>query len=140
MDVMTEEETAIEHKDVQQPKTLGLGRWVQMTFIAFGLLLLWIFDKIITIVWDRFAEPRPVLVTLSAAALSTAATLLLNRNAKIHRLVQEVIGELAKVSWPSRKETQISTVVVIVTSIIAAAIIGSFDAAWSKITDLIYKV
>ena len=31
------------------------------------------------------------------------------------------------------------TIVVIVTSLIAAAIVGSFDFVWSAITDLLYK-
>ena len=56
------------------------------------------------------------------------------------RISHEIVGELAKVTWPSREETQVSTIVVIVTSIIAAIIVGSFDAVWSTITDLIYKV
>ena len=42
-------------------------------------------------------------------------------------------------AWPSRKETSASTIVVIITSIIAAGILGAFDAVWSTITDLIYK-
>jgi preprotein translocase SecE subunit len=123
-----------------QPKTLGLARWVQMTFMAFGLLLLWVLDKAIAIGWDKFAEPKPELVTLVAAIVATTVTMLLYRNATVSRAAHEVVGELARVSWPSRKETQVSTVVVIITSIIAAAIVGAFDAAWSAITDLIYKV
>ena len=123
-----------------QPKTLGLARWVQMTFMAFGAFLLWVLDKVITIGWDKFAEPKPMLVTLLAAVVATAVTMVLYRNEKVSRVSHEVVGELAKVSWPSRKETQVSTVVVIITSIIAAAIVGAFDAAWSAITDLIYKV
>lgn len=123
-----------------QPQTLGLIRWVQMTFMAFGLLLLWILDKVITIAWDRFSEPKPEFVTAVAFIISVVVTMVLYRNPKVSRLTHEVVGELAKVSWPSRKETQVSTVVVIITSIIAAAIVGAFDAAWSAITDLIYKV
>ena len=124
----------------QQPKTLGLERWVQMAFLAFALLVLWVTDKIITIVWDRFAEPPPELVTLLAAALAAGITLVLYRHPRVSRISREVVAELAKVSWPSRRETQVSTVVVIITSLIAAVIVGAFDAAWSAITDLIYKV
>jgi preprotein translocase SecE subunit len=136
---MSDQETITTAK-AAQPKTLGLARWVQMTFMAAGLLLLWVLDKVITIGWDRFAEPEPTIVTLVAAVIATAVTLTLYRNPKISRVSHEVVGELAKVSWPSRKETQVSTLVVIITSIIAAAIVGAFDAAWSAITDLIYKV
>lgn len=122
------------------PRTLGLTRWVQVAFMALGALLLLIFDKVITIIWDKFAEPEPVLITLIAAVLAVGTTVFAYRHPTVGRLANEVVGELAKVSWPSRDEVQVSTVVVIVTSIIAAIIVGSFDAAWSAITDLIYKV
>jgi preprotein translocase SecE subunit len=141
MTVMTEEDTATTTPAREgQPKTLGLARWVQMTFMAVGLLLLWVFDKVITIGWDRFAEPKPTVVTLVSFLVAAIVTFVLYRNERINRISLEIVGELAKVSWPSRKETQVSTVVVIITSIIAAAIVGAFDAAWSAITDLIYKV
>jgi preprotein translocase subunit SecE len=133
---MIEQDTAV---DVHRPKSLGLDRWVQIAFMAFALLLLWLLDKIITLIWDRFAEPMPSLVTLLAAAIAIGTTLLLYRQEKVSRVAHEVVGELTKVSWPSRKETQVSTLVVIITSVIAAIIVGTFDAAWSAITDLIYK-
>ena len=54
--------------------------------------------------------------------------------------VVEVCVELSKVTWPTRKETWSQTIVVIVVSIIAAIILGVFDAFWAQITDLIYDV
>jgi preprotein translocase subunit SecE len=97
-------------------------------------------DKVISIVWDKFAEPPPELVTVIALALGAAGSMALYRTPKVKKAANEVVSELAKVSWPSRKETQVSTIVVIITSLIAAIIVGSLDAAWSKLTDLIYKV
>ena len=126
--------------DAHAPRALGLARWVQLAFLAFGVLLLWVFDKIITIVWDKFAEPQPVFVTLGAAVLATVTTMLVYRHETVSRVAHEIVGELAKVTWPSRDEIQASTVVVIITSIIASVIVGAFDAAWSALTDLIYKV
>jgi len=136
--VMSEQEKP--ELETQSPKTLGLERWVQMAFLSFGVLTIWVLDKVIALVWDRFAEPPPELVTVVAAVIGAAITMVLYRNPKVSRVSHEVVGELAKVSWPSRKETQVSTIVVIVTSLIAAVIVGAFDAAWSAITDLIYKV
>jgi preprotein translocase subunit SecE len=54
--------------------------------------------------------------------------------------VDEVVGELSKVTWPTREETYYSTIVVIVTSVLAAVYTGIIDALWSAFTDLIYKV
>jgi len=132
----------IEHDttaDIHPPKSMGLDRWVQIAFMVFGLFTLWLLDKLITLIWDRFAEPQPSLVTLFAAVLALGATLVLYRQKTVSRAAHEVVGELAKVSWPTRKETQVSTIVVIVTSLVAAMIVGGLDAAWSALTDFIYK-
>lgn len=132
----------IEHDttaDIHPPKSLGLDRWVQIAFMAFGLFTLWLLDKLITLIWDRFAEPQPSLVTALAAVCALALSAGLYRQKAVHVAAHDVVAELAKVSWPTRKETQVSTIVVIVTSLIAAVIVGSLDAAWSALTDFIYK-
>ena len=134
----TQQSTADQHQ--YHPRTLGLARWVQLAFMAFAALLLLVFDKTITIIWDKFAEPEPLVVTLAAAVLAVATAVVAYRHPTVSRVANEVVGELAKVSWPTRDEVQVSTLVVIITSIIAAIIVGVFDAAWSAITDLIYKV
>jgi preprotein translocase SecE subunit len=126
--------------DGPAPKGLGLARWVQLAFMAFGLTLFWILDKLITIGWDKFREPLPVVVSLVSAALATGATIVLYKHPTVSRVSNEIVGELAKVSWPSRDEIQAATIIVIITSIIASIIVGAFDAAWSSLTDLIYKV
>jgi preprotein translocase subunit SecE len=74
-----------------------------------------------------------------AAVVSVAATIALYRNERSQTLVIDVVAELSKVTWPSRKETYASTVVVIVTSLIAAGVVGAFDFVWSFFTDLLYK-
>ncbi|KPK15008.1 MAG: hypothetical protein AMJ62_11195 [Myxococcales bacterium SG8_38] len=62
------------------------------------------------------------------------------RSKKTHTFVVEVCVELSKVTWPARKETWSQTIVVIIVSVIAAIILGVFDAVWSQITDFIYNV
>ena len=52
---------------------------------------------------------------------------------------QEVIGELKKVTWPTRDETIKLTVVVIAISIIVGAFIGGLDSLFLKATTLIFK-
>lgn len=129
-----------ESTDDTQAQTLGLTRWVSVAFMVFGLLALWLLDKIITAVWSMFAEPNPTLATGASALIAAVGALAAYRHPKVNRLSYEIVGELAKVTWPQRKETTTSTIVVVIASIIAAVIIGAFDALWSTITDLIYKV
>lgn len=121
-------------------KNLGLTRWVQVVFMVLGLFLLWLLDKVVTLTWELFAEPNPTVVTLVCVLIAGGVVVWLYRHEKVNRWSFEVVGELSKVTWPSQRETSTSTVIVIVTSIIAALILGAFDAAWSTITDLIYKV
>ena len=124
---------------VVSTRGLGLTRWVQYVFVLVAAFVLWLADKLITLGWQYFDEPNDVVVTVISAAIGFGTALGLYRTEKSHRLVVDVVSELSKVSWPSRKETYASTIVVIVTSIIAAAIVGSFDFVWSAITDLLYK-
>ena len=122
----------------EQAKTLGLQRWVLMAFVAAGALLFWLTDKVVVMAWSKVAEPSTLLASAAAALVAVVATIRLYNNESINRLSYEVVGELSKVTWPSRKETQVSTGVVIVTSVIAAAILGVFDLIWSTVTDYIY--
>lgn len=119
--------------------TLGLTRWVQYVFVVAGLFFLWFLDKLVTLLWSNFAEPPTTAITAIAAVVGLGGAIALYRNERVHTLVTDVVTELAKVTWPTRNETYASTVVVIVTSLIAAAIVGAFDFVWSFFTDLLYK-
>jgi preprotein translocase subunit SecE len=119
--------------------SLGLDRWVQYVFVVVAAFFLWFLDKVATLVWQNFAEPPSVAITAVAAVISIGGTVALYRKERAHTLVADVVTELAKVTWPSRKETYASTIVVIVTSLIAAGVVGAFDFVWSFLTDLLYK-
>jgi preprotein translocase subunit SecE len=118
---------------------LGLTRWVQYVFVVGAALSLWFLDKVATLVWQNFAEPPTAVITAGSVIISIGAAIALYRNERAHTLVAEVVAELAKVTWPTRKETYASTIVVIITSLLAAGIVGAFDFVWSFLTDLLYK-
>ena len=58
---------------------------------------------------------------------------------KVTNFYREVVVEMGKVSWPSREQLQVSTIVVMVVTLIFAAFIGAFDALLSMIVDAIYQ-
>jgi len=120
-------------------RTLGLERYVQFGFILGGGVLFWLLDKIILLVWDVWAEPPTTVVTAIAFASAVGVAIGLYFHPKLNQLAMEVGGELSKVTWPTRKETSAATVVVLVTSVIAAVYLGVLDFFWSAITDLIYQ-
>ncbi|MDP2341329.1 MAG: preprotein translocase subunit SecE [Deltaproteobacteria bacterium] len=55
--------------------------------------------------------------------------------ARTKTLIGEVIDELNKVNWPAFAETRVNTIVVIVTSVVAAVILGSFDIVFLQLSD-----
>lgn len=55
------------------------------------------------------------------------------------RFIQEVIGELKKVTWPTREETMKLTAVVIALSVIVGIFIGGLDAILIQIQKLVFK-
>ncbi len=127
------------------PTTLGLMKYVHVLFFAGALVFGWLFVKLIETVWTSlnltFTEvpaPKNWIVILSGGGLAVALAVYLWRHPKVNRLTVEIINELSKVTWPTRKELSASTVVVIIISVIASIIIGLFDFFWWWATDLIY--
>ena len=134
----------------EEARTLGLERWVQFAFVLIGGLAFFIGDKLITFLYDTAASvggrnewftlpaPNATLITGAAAIIGILTGFLLYRHPKAKPMADEVAGELSKVTWPTRPETWRNTIVVIVTSIMAAVYLFLFDSVWSAFTDLIY--
>lgn len=117
---------------------LGVERWVQFAFIVTGVVLFFLVDNLVRFVWGQFGEPDGGVVSAVAAASSVLGAFALYRHAQANQLATEVITELRDVTWPTRDEVYYSTVVVIVTSVVAAVYTGLFDAFWSALTNVVY--
>ncbi|MCP4602935.1 MAG: preprotein translocase subunit SecE [Proteobacteria bacterium] len=127
------------------PTTLGLMKYVHVMFFTGTLIIGWLFSKIIDTVWTSLnlaiasVPPPSDAISIAVAGIgSVGLVVYLWRHPKVNRLALEIVTELSKVTWPTRKELSASTVVVIVLSIIAAIILGLFDFFLSAATDLIY--
>jgi len=127
--------------------TLGVERWVQFAYAACAIALAWILIKASNAIWtmladsvDAVPEPKATAIAVGAGLVAFVSAVVAYRSKKVHTFVVEVCVELSKVSWPTRKETWSQTIVVLVVSVIAAIILGVYDAVWSHITDLIYNV
>ena len=120
-------------------RRLGLTQWVQFGYIVGVVAVAYVMGHVIELVWTQFAEPEPLLVQLSAVAVGIGTAVVCYRHPKVRPLANEVAEELVnKVTWPTREETKAATIVVIITSLVAAAILGLMDFFWSWMTDLIY--
>ena len=81
------------------------------------------------IVGDRVT--LSVLIGVALALVIALATFAWPRS---KTFVGGVLDELNKVNWPSWSETKVSTLVVIMTSVIAAMILGVFDMTFSMLS------
>ncbi len=52
---------------------------------------------------------------------------------------KEVVRELKKVSWPSRKQTVNKTILVIAVSTLLAVYLGGLDFLFQKLTEVLIK-
>jgi len=59
------------------------------------------------------------------------------RTRKAVRFTDEVIGELAKVTWPTREETMQATTTVIATTLFVAVLLAFYDLLWKNVADLV---
>jgi preprotein translocase SecE subunit len=116
-----------------------LTRYVHFIFIFGGAIAIYLLYNIIHYVWIRFDRfPNfPVLAALAVIGGGGLAVYLW-RQERVNELARETVNELSRVTWPTRPELGAATVVVIVTSIVMAIILGLFDAFWSWVTTLIY--
>ncbi len=92
--------------------------------------------------WDDMPVfGREVTVShLIAYAVAFGAAAFVMWHKSTFQLANEVVDELAKVTWPTREETGNATVVVIVTVIVCSAYLGIFDAVWLSLTNWILGV
>jgi preprotein translocase subunit SecE len=113
-------------------------KWTHVMFACGGIALAWLLAKCGDWAWGYFAKPNGFVVGAGAFAVAAIVTFAAWRNEEVFRLASEVTKELRAVTWPTRKETVHSTLIVIVTTIISAAFLGLFDGLWSWVTRTIY--
>jgi preprotein translocase subunit SecE len=114
---------------------MGPNKFVHLTFALAGLLAAFIVSRATDWVWSYFAKPNDLIINVVAVVLAGGGALMAYRNERVFSSVVDVTRELEKVSWPTRKETSAATVVVLVTVIISAVILSSFDALWAFFTN-----
>lgn len=114
---------------------------VTFGFAFVGLISALVIYQINGIIWDQFRLPiyknigvPGGLPTLVALGLGFIIFYSLLKNKKSHTFTTEVVLELSKVTWPVRKETLVSTVVVIVMVGIASLILLLYDSIWGWVT------
>jgi len=126
---------------------MSVARYVNLSFVVIGLALYIVLGETIGAVLGIFGSSTNFqvlgtnfrLANLLAMAIAIGVAIWLRRNEKVHTYAMEVGTELSKVTWPTWKDTKRATWVVIVTTLIIAAVLGLLDLAWGALSRLFYS-
>ena len=118
-------------------------RYVVLAFIGAAVLVAWTLQAGLVSAFAQFAIPDTriadllnlsTVIALGAGLLTFVALL---RNEQAVQFTDEVVAELAKVSWPTREETVRAATTVVVTTLLVAALLGAYDFIWKQLADLV---
>ena len=117
----------------------NLQKWVNLSFLSVGIIAWVLLRQVFVLAFeplgfnrvDWLLSPSDIAGFVSGFIVFIA----LLRSAKAHSYLTEVMGELAKVTWPDGKETVLSTGVVAVMLAIATLCILIFDTVWIWVVD-----
>lgn len=126
---------------------MGIARYVNLSFVAIGLILYIILSGLFSALIELFGSSANAQVLgsnfrighLLALVVAVAVAVQLRRSEKVHTWALEVGNELSKVTWPTWKETKKATWVVIITTLIIAAILGLLDWVFGNVSRIFYS-
>jgi preprotein translocase subunit SecE len=120
------------------------ARLVNISFVVLGVVAFLFMRQVADVVWTLLRLPVPadwpvVPSDLIGAAAGLALFIVLKKNRKVSDFFNEVVSELAKVTWPPKKETLLSTAVIAIMVAICSMIIFGFDTLWGTVVKLLYQ-
>lgn len=118
---------------------MGNTKWVHLMFVFIGLPIAFVVIQTVEWIWGFFGRPNAVITNLGGVGLTALGVFLVWRREEWFEKATEIVNELSKVTWPTRKETSAATVVVIITTLVSSLLLGLFDLIWSWATSLIYS-
>ena len=123
----------------------GVQRYVVFAFLTLGVLLWATLSKLLQALAYAVNAPDFEVIgsqftatTAIGLVVSAAAGWICFKNERVYGFSAEVVAELKKVTWPTRDETRSATIVVVITTLIIAGILGVFDMVWANVTGLLY--
>jgi len=139
----------------QAAAQLGTDRYVLAGFFAAGMLGAYVVGRAIQSAWisasnkDWFSQRFPALAAVSdddkgmygiiiGGLVALVVVYRTYQKPDVRTWADEVAAELQKVVWPSRKEVQSSTFIVIVASIVATLYLTLLDRLWAFVTNIVY--
>jgi preprotein translocase subunit SecE len=131
--------------DNDAPIQFGYTRFVYAAYFAGAILVAFVLEKTIRFGWfnlakwrPNFGEPSDELIMPLAAIMGVLVALYYWKRTRTRELMEDVASELAKVTWPSKKEVANNTMVVIFTTTFATIFFTLMDRFWSFVTNWVY--
>ena len=121
----------------------GDQKWINLSFVAAAGVLAWVLNQSLLIVvrYGRIQNPTVLGVVSASAIVSVvvcgAFVLWYARREKVQSFMHEVFDEMKKVVWPPKKNAYFSTIVVLVSCVIMAVILGLFDWLCANLVGLV---
>jgi preprotein translocase subunit SecE len=117
-------------------------KWVNLAYLAMaGLVGYIVFSAGLNTAaaYDLEARVRNIDLIIRGASLLIGALLFfgLYRSTRVNQFMNEVVDELAKVTWPTQKETINATYVVIIMVLISGMILGFLDYIWTVLLKMV---
>jgi len=112
--------------------------------VALGLLVAFVTHLMMQFLAQSFvffarAESNDLLSNGIPVALGAIVFFSMQFNSHTQTFAEGVVSELRKVVWPSRKDTSLMTVVVVITLLISGVIVGVYDSIWAYVINSIVK-
>ncbi len=116
-------------------------QWVDVGIFAIALFLFFALRSGLAFLWDTFALPTPralldfpfTAADIVAFGVVLSGALGVRRVPVVGQFGEEVVAELAKITWPLRREVVASTGIVLVMVGIAALVLFVFDSLWGSV-------
>lgn len=122
-------------------------RWAHLVFVLGAFVGAWVLtnaiENIWAIVWNywpKVGREDAFKSNVAGIAIAVLATAWAWRKPHWFKYVTEVVTEVSQVTWPTKAEVRVATMVVIVMTLICSVILATIDSIWSKVTDLLYGI
>lgn len=117
-------------------------KWVNLSYLGLAALVgyvLFLTGIRVSAVWDLEARFRNVelIIRVGSLVLGGITFLVLYKNQQSNTFMNEVVGELTKVTWPTQKETTSATFIVIIMVLISGLVLGLLDYLWTRLLQLV---
>ena len=117
-------------------------KWVNLSYLAIAGLIVYLTftaGQYAAGAYDLEARVRSIdlVVRVASVFLGALTFLVLYRHAAANQFMNEVMTELARVTWPTGKETSNGTIIVIVMVIVSGVVLGLFDYVWTNLLKMV---